>query len=206
MAFFIGPLFCGWICPAGQFTEFMSRLVPDRVKINLSGKLNPTPIRYGVLAGVMIAPFFGSNLSCTFCNFFMMQNMISAAFGKYHMMLHWTSFTFATFVLWFIVLGLFTKGGRGWCNFLCPAGALMNLSHSVGSRFRSGYAVRVDAQSCENCTTCNSVCPAWAISSQSKPKINLHVCNGCMDCIHACPNNAIDYRRVSTGSTQAVPQ
>ena len=99
-----------------------------------------------------------------------------------------------SFVLWFVVLGLFTKGGRGWCNLLCPAGALMGLSHALGIRLRVGRSVAIDRTLCRNCKSCVSSCPAWAISTQDETaQINAHACTGCMDCTHVCANDAIAY-------------
>jgi len=195
MALFLGPLFCGWMCPPGMFTEFLGRLVPDRLKVDLSGRLDPAPIRYGVLAGMMIVPFAGGHVCCAFCNFTMMQNLVSAAFGDFHGLAYWWSFTIITFTLWLFVLGLFTKGGRGWCNFLCPAGALMGLAHAIGARLGIGRSVRIDPDKCESCNACVSACPAWSISIASPAKINPHSCNACMDCVHVCPNGAIEYCR-----------
>jgi ferredoxin-type protein NapH len=195
VALFFGPLFCGWMCPPGMFTEFLSRLVPDRFKINLAGRVDPAPVRYGVLAGFMLVPFLGGSACCAFCNFMHMQNMVSAAFGDFRGLSHWASFTIVTFVLWFLVLGLFTKGGRGWCNFLCPAGALMGMAHALGARFRFGKAVRINGGQCNDCGDCISACPAWAISQKSETKINTHACNACLDCVHLCPKKSISYKR-----------
>ena len=194
IALFAGPLFCGWLCPAGGITEYLSRLVPARFQIDLAGKVNPVPVRYGFTVGMMGASFVGANVCCSFCNFTHTQNIISGIFGDWSGLAYWTSFTLASFVLWFFVLGLFTKGGRGWCNFLCPAGALQGLAHSVGRWLRLGRSVQIDYNLCRDCKTCVSVCPTWAISSKSEPQINLHACNGCMDCAQTCPHEAIAYR------------
>jgi len=195
LAFVLGPLFCGWMCPPGMFTEYLSRLLPARWQIRLSGKINPSPIRYGVLAGMVIALFFNARLSCAFCNFSMMQGLVNAGFGDFQGLRHWWSFSILTLGLWLFVLGLFTRGGRGWCNLLCPAGALMGLFHSLGQKSRIGWAVRINSSACQACGTCASVCPAWAVSQASETKINYHACNACLDCVQACPQNAIFYRR-----------
>lgn len=201
-AFFLGPLFCGWICPAGQLPEFLGKIIPDRLKIDLAGRINPSPVRYGVLAGMVLAPFFGANICCAFCNFNIMQQMVSAAFGNFAALAHWCSFTIITFFLWFFLLGLLVKGGRGWCNFICPAGALMGLAHAVGSRLKTGRALRVDIDKCAGCKTCAGACPAWAISVADRARINLHACNACMDCAVLCPQGAIRYgRAVSAGKS-----
>jgi ferredoxin-type protein NapH len=194
-----GPLFCGWMCPAGHITEFLSRLVPPRFQIKLSGKLNPAPIRYGFTVGMMGAFIVGGSACCSFCNFAQAQSLISAVFGDLTGITYWASFTFVTFVVWFVVLGLFTQGGRGWCNLLCPAGALMGLFHTIGIRLRIGRSVAVDRQLCRNCKICVSSCSAWAISTRDDTaRINSHACTACMDCTHVCESNAIAYVRNAT--------
>jgi ferredoxin-type protein NapH len=82
-ALFAGPLFCGWLCPAGGLTEYLSRLVPPRFQIDLAGKVNATPIRYGFTVGMMGASFVGANVCCSFCNFTHTQNIISGIFGDF---------------------------------------------------------------------------------------------------------------------------
>ena len=193
-ALFVGPLFCGWMCPAGGLTEHLSRLVPTRFQIDLGGKLNAVPIRYGFTVGMMVAAFVGGNVCCSFCNFAHTQNIISAAFGNSLGISYWSSFLIVSFVLWFVVLGLFTRGGRGWCNFFCPAGALMGLTHKIGRWARVGRSVQIDAARCTNCRKCASSCPAWAISTKDQAtRIDSHACNGCMDCTKVCSQQAIAY-------------
>jgi ferredoxin-type protein NapH len=195
LALVVGPLFCGWMCPAGHLTEFLSRLVPPRFQIDLAGKLNPAPIRYGFMVGMMGAALIGGNVCCSFCNFTHTQNIISALSGDVLGISYWASFSVFSFVLWFGVLGLFTKGGRGWCNLLCPAGALQGLFHSLAPKLRIGRSVAIDQSLCRNCKSCVSVCSSWAISPQSETlKVNPHACNGCMDCTQVCERGAIAYR------------
>lgn len=191
ISFILGPLFCGWLCPAGAVTEFLGRLVPGRFKIRMGGKFNPTPIRYGVLVGMLVSPYLGAYVCCTFCNFAMMQNLVSAAFGDPGGLSAWASFTIATFIVWFFVLGVFIQGGRGWCNLICPAGAAQGLAHALGEGGRFSRAVRKNKDSCAGCGACVGACPAWAISKGGG--VNLHACNTCMDCVHICPTGSIRY-------------
>ncbi len=194
LSLFVGPLFCGWMCPAGQLTEFLSRLVPSRLQINPAGKLDATPIRYGFTIGMMAAAFVGANVCCSFCNFAHTQSLIGAVFGDTLGISYWASFTVVSFLLWFVVLGLFTRGGRGWCNLLCPAGAFMGLSHVIGGRLRIGRSMTIDRDLCRTCGTCMSSCPSWAISAQGDTmQINPHACSVCMDCTQVCDHSAISY-------------
>jgi len=196
MALFLSPLFCGWLCPAGGMTEYLSRLVPPRFQINLAGRVNPMPVRYGFTLGMIVTAYVGGNACCSFCNFTHTQNIISAIFGNTLGISYWASFLVVGFVLWFFVLGLFTRGGRGWCNLLCPAGALMGLAHWAGHKLGIGRSVQIEASLCRGCTTCVSTCSSWAISShEGNPQINRHSCNGCMDCLKVCEQGAIVYRK-----------
>lgn len=207
VALFAGPLFCGWLCPAGGLTEYLSRIVPPRFQLDLGGKVNPVPIRYGFTAGMMVASFIGGNVCCSFCNFTHTQNIISAVFGDFTGIAYWASFTIASFVLWFVVLGLFTKGGRGWCNFLCPAGALQGLTHSLGRWLRLGRSVQIESSRCSACKECLSACPTWAISAKEDTMaIDSHACNVCMDCTKVCNRNAIAYRPNKGAVRQAAPE
>jgi ferredoxin-type protein NapH len=195
IALFTGPLFCGWLCPAGGITEHLSRLVPPRFQIDLAGRVNPTPVRYGFTVGMMGASFIGANVCCSFCNFTYTQNLISAVFGDFQGIAYWASFMIVGFLLWLFVLGLFTKGGRGWCNLLCPAGALQGFTHSLSRWLRIGRSVQIDRSLCKSCKKCVSICPTWAISHRDGATgINMHACNVCMDCAKACENQAIGYR------------
>jgi ferredoxin-type protein NapH len=197
LALFLGPLFCGWMCPAGLFTEFLSRFVPPRFQINFSKmKISGVNVRYGFLAGFMLVPLIGGNVCCSFCNFTHTQNIISAIFGNPAGLTYWASFSVVSFILWFFVLGIFTVGGRGWCNFLCPAGALMGLAHAIGTRLKIGRSMKVDPNRCQICKTCSSICPALALHNErDRTEINHHACNVCMDCAQICPRGAISYGR-----------
>jgi len=192
-ALLIGAMFCGWLCPAGVFTELVSRVVPPRFQLQLGGRIDPVPIRLGVLLGMMLSPFLGSYVCCTFCNFTSMQALVSAVFGDFVGLQAWAGFTMLTMFVWLVVLGLFTRGGRGWCNLLCPAGAVMGLAASLGDRLPFSRRVRIDQSRCSGCGECTQACPAWAISKARG--VNQQACNLCRDCLFLCPEGAIEHRR-----------
>lgn len=192
-AFFFGPVFCGWLCPAGVFPELLSRLVPQKLQFRLPDWLPPTAIRYGVLGGMLLSPFLGGYICCTFCNFTMMQNTVSALFGDFVGFAAWSSFTALTFFLWLVVLGLFLKGGRGWCSLLCPAGAAQGLTHHLGRKTTVSFGVSRNPLSCRTCGKCKKVCPVDAIPE--KGEIDRHACNICLECTHVCHDGALSYKR-----------
>jgi formate hydrogenlyase subunit 6/NADH:ubiquinone oxidoreductase subunit I len=90
-----------------------------------------------------------------------------------------------------LFLGVFAKGGRAYCNLLCPIGALDALSNRIGAKF--GRRVRIDLANCTNCGECSKVCPTWAIDTQGGTTINQLSCMPCRLCQGACPTEAIYY-------------
>jgi ferredoxin-type protein NapH len=191
----LSPLFCGWLCPAGTFPETLSRLVPDRFKFDLHGKAPIVPLRYGFFAGLLLAPFFTASICCSYCNFTQMQNIASAVTGNPGPLLFVGTTGVVAMALWLVMLGLFMKGGRGWCMLLCPAGALMSLASGVTSRFKRLPRVRHDARACGSCATCEEVCPVRAIdvSEDGDVHVGQYLCNSCMDCVKACPSGALRF-------------
>lgn len=55
--FVFGPVFCGRLCPAGAFTEYLSKVIPSRSQISWRTYTEIVPFRYGMLAGFVILPF-----------------------------------------------------------------------------------------------------------------------------------------------------
>lgn len=205
IAFLFGPLFCGWMCPTGGVPEFLGKLIPNRFKLDLRAATEPSAIRYGFLVGFIATSLYGMHLSCAYCHYATFSD-ISIAFItlNFSNINHLTfSAGLITFTVWFVIFGLFTKGGRGWCNYVCPVGACQSLSHWMGSKLGFTYKMRFVPGKCSGCGTCEKTCPMWAIKMNSaEPKRNYHSCIGCRECKAACPNDAIIYAK----GAEAMPQ
>jgi ferredoxin-type protein NapH len=199
-----GPLFCGWLCPAGAFPEYLGRAIPERFKFDFRGKVDIVPLRYGFFAGLLIVPFVASSITCSLCNFNQMQNIISAVFGDRSGFVYFSTMGILAAALWIVPLGLFTKGGRGWCLFLCPAGTVMALASKLSEKLPWAFRVRRTSSACTGCGTCADVCPMRAVApvevAEESPatddlEIDRHLCIQCQDCVSACPTGALRYGR-----------
>lgn len=188
-----GPLYCGKLCPAGALPEWLSRLVPKRFQIDWPNHVRVTPIRYGFLAGFFITPVVGMVEHCSYCNFFVFDMLVTFLYSG-RMPLYSVSLI-ATFALWFVLLGLFTRGGRGFCNFLCPVGAFSSLVYSLGRRGPISFRMKVSQDTCIGCRKCHSVCPMRTIEVSGKATINTSRCIVCGACKEMCPTKAISYGR-----------
>lgn len=201
VALILGPLFCGWLCAAGAFTEFVGRLVPDRWKIDVAGKVDAGAVRYGFLAGYLSLPFFGTGIGCSFCNFRVLE-YIGLGVGSGFLPALTSTYIVVT-LLWLVAGGMFMKGGRGWCVFLCPVGGIQNAMHAIGARLPFTAKMRYRPENCRSCGNCVEVCPMraiapaadgdWQTSGGPGVRISLNTCIACAQCSAACPHGALGY-------------
>lgn len=204
LTFLFGAFYCGRLCAAGAFPEYLSRLVPERFKINWYKIINPIPIRYGFLAGYLITPFLAGSIACAFCNLSFLQRLMNGGFwGNFGLL---SSTTIITGFLWLFVFGIFTKGGRGYCNFMCPVGAVQGIVQSISSRFGFTFKLRLSKEKCVSCAACVKTCPMGSLKKKDG-KISYEIlnCITCRQCEATCPKNAISYGTGKPGWEKESP-
>ncbi|HIU63494.1 MAG TPA: 4Fe-4S binding protein [Candidatus Avacidaminococcus intestinavium] len=191
-ALIFGPLFCGFLCPAGAVPEYLSRLVPCKYKINWSKYLPVSALRYGFLFGFMLAPFTGGLIACAYCNFYVFDLLFNySAFGY---IVAYSSSLLLTMLFWLVFFGLFTQGGRGFCLFFCPVGAVQNLTHYLGSFLPFTKQLFVRQSTCIKCNLCVKACPMTALKLEDSTLVHdRHICILCMECVKVCPTKSINY-------------
>lgn len=192
-----GPLFCGRLCPSGAFAEFLGSLLPDKYKIDWSRHIPILPLRYGFFTGFLFSVWLDLGVPCTYCNYYSLEIFVNL-FITGHLLNNLSSLI-ATFFLANIFLGLFTKGGRGYCLFLCPVGTYNSLFHLLGRFVPATCSMQVRRDSCIGCSRCAQNCPMRAIAiKEHKAQINRSLCIVCGKCAHGCPTKAICYQRSMT--------
>ena len=194
VTFFFGRLWCSHICPIGGFTEIVSRLLPKRLKINYSWIESP-PFRYGYFAIFIAGAYAGiGSIACKLCNYRVIPFLVGSPFEPAYITYLSTSMGLAG-LLTVSVTGFFAKGGRAYCNLLCPVGAVDSLVNFVSSRLGITKKVRTDESKCDGCGKCIGSCMVWALKPDERQKIKRDVfsCISCRECENICPKGAISY-------------
>lgn len=195
LCLFFGPFFCGRLCIAGYFAESLSHLMPQRLQIEWEKYVPVSYIRYGMLLAYMLLPLWYGFYPCTYCNFYFFDSIVSVLFGA---VLSFTVPLAATGFLYLVLFGLFTKGGRGYCRFMCPQGAMQSLFFAIGTKMRLANKIQIDRNKCIKCQKCVKNCPMSAMSMQDgSVQNNVSLCIKCGVCEHNCPVKAI-----STGGSR----
>lgn len=190
-----GRFWCSHVCPVGGIAEAASRVVPDKMKINYKWISAPA-VRYSYLAAFLFLPVLGiGGLCCNYCNF----SIVSSIFGSISSPVSRVLVTGIGGMInlsLLLLLGVFATGGRAYCNFLCPIGAIDSLFNWAGSKIKFIKRLRIDETKCNSCNACVSECPVWAIEkgSENRLQINQLSCIPCKICIEKCQKNAISFQ------------
>jgi len=191
--FFFGRIWCGFLCPMGGLPELVSRLIPDRWKIEYRA-LPQVPIRYGYFGTyVVLMPALGVS-ACTLCNFITIPRLFeSFSGGLMGLAFIFSSVGFVNLLLLFL-LGFFANKGRAYCQFLCPIGAIDGVVNRMGSKFRFTHRIRVERDRCSGCNVCARKCMTGAIKMVDKVAVVDQLsCMSCHECVDVCDWDAIKW-------------
>lgn len=222
-----GRVYCSVICPLGVMQDLISWVSGKRKgKLYRFKWSKSIPwLRYGVLAIFVIALIAGVGslvaLLAPYSSYGRIaQNLFAPIYG-------WGNNLFAliaervdsyafystdvwiksipTFVVaaatFIILLVLAWKGGRIYCNTICPVGTILG----VVSHF-SFFRPEIDTDKCNGCKLCSKRCKSSCINPDEH-KIDYSRCVVCMDCLEACRQGAISYKwRFSSKPKEIAPQ
>ena len=216
----LGRVYCSVICPLGIFQDIVAWI--GRRKKKLPYKFSPelrwlriaflvlivvtlvaglVPIAalldpyasYGRIASNFFQPIYryANNLLA-----YVSERADSYAFYSVDVWLKSLPTLIVAGVSAIVVVVLAWRGGRTYCNTVCPVGTVLG--------FLSKYSLFkpvINTDKCVNCGICARKCKASCIDSKQHA-IDYTRCVACMDCLNNCSHHAISYsrRRRSTAS------
>ena len=204
-----GRIYCSIICPLGVFQDVLARLNRKKNKYSYSKEVKW--LRYPVLvlfvivlvAGVgsafqLLAPYsaYGRIATMIFQPLWMWGNNLLASIAE-----RADSYAFYSVDVWMkslpvfiialvtliVLLVLAWRGGRTYCNTICPVGTALSLL----SRF-SLLKIHFDEKKCKNCSMCSKNCKAACIDYKTH-SVDYSRCLVCGDCIEKCKFGALSY-------------
>lgn len=207
----LGRIYCSVVCPLGIMQDIFGWLGKRSKKNRYSYSKTVSWLRYMVLMvfivacalgiGVvmqLLAPYsaYGRIATNLLQPVWIAGNNLLATIAEkndsytfYHTdvwMRSWASLAVAGVTLAVLAV-LAWRGGRTYCNSVCPVGTLL----SVLSRF-SLLKVRFDAEKCRNCSLCSKNCKASCIDYKTH-RVDASRCVVCGNCIEECKFGALKY-------------
>ena len=209
-----GRIYCSVICPLGVFQDLLARLRRKKNKYSYSKEVRW--LRYPVLvvfviAGVagigslfqLLAPYsaYGRIATLIFQPIWKAGNNLLAMAAE-----HYESYAFYSVDTWMrslpvliiaavtlvVLVILAWRGGRTYCNTICPVGTILSFL----ARF-SWLKIRFDADKCKNCSLCSKNCKAACIDYKTH-SVDYSRCVVCGNCIDKCKFGALRYGIGST--------
>ncbi len=206
-----GRIYCSVICPLGVMQDLIAWIHGRWKKNRYNYSHELTWLRYPVLilfiisimAGIgswvaLLAPYsaYGRMVTMLLQPLYEMGNNILAAWAE-----RADSYAFYTVDVWMrslpalivatvtflVVATLAWRGGRTYCNTICPVGTALSLL----SRF-SLLHITFNKEKCRNCSLCTKNCKAACIDYKTHT-VDDSRCVACGNCIDQCRFEALKY-------------
>ena len=208
-----GRIYCSVICPLGVMQDIISWIHSKRKKNRFSYSKEMKWLRYPVLIIFIVAIVLGIGglmaILEPYSTFGMIAtNLLQPLYqwcnnGIAAIAEHYNSYSFYSTEVWvksaaalatsialLLVIGyLAWRGGRTYCNTVCPVGTFLGLL----SRF-SLLKVHIDESKCIKCGMCTRNCKASCVDFKNGT-IDHSRCVTCGNCIDKCHKDAIYYGR-----------
>ncbi len=183
LAWFLGTVFCSWLCPFGLFSELTQilkiKLMPERQK-KTSGVHKGFPFKMTVFT-LGFGGFFVFSTTPV-----LNQLSLPAWYARFFQYYFGQDFISLCFLFLLGILFIeFVSGERLWCRYICPQSILLILTRTLNRN-----RLKVDFIK-ENCICkpgfdrCESACSLGLQPKSLHNQLELE-CSNCGDCIVAC--------------------
>lgn len=207
LTLFLGRIYCSIICPLGVMQDVIAWFRKKKNKYSYSEEKGI--LRYSILAlsGFLLStnmawiagllfPYstYGRIVGNIFAPLYKLANnglaKIAEHYGSYavyevDVWLKSLPALLVAIAAWVIIAVLAWRGGRTWCNTICPVGTVLGML-SKYSRMK----VAIDTNLCNGCRKCERNCKASCINAKMH-EIDYSRCVVCGDCIEMCNQKAI---------------
>ncbi len=193
-----GRFYCSVVCPMGVFQDVVSLLSARRKGKKARFRWSPEVkwLRYGVWVLFVAALIAGVHAFVSLlAPYSAYGRMVQTLFAPAHLWSRSVSVVVIAIVTLVAVAVLAWRGGRTYCNTICPVGTTL----SFFSRFALFRPV-IDSSKCRNCHACERHCKASCIRIPEHT-IDSSRCVDCFDCLDNCKFGAIRYRFAYAGKT-----
>jgi polyferredoxin len=148
---------------------------------------------YGRMVNNLLSPLYlwGNNLLAYFA-----ERADSYAFYSVDVWMKSAATLSVAAVTFVVIFVLAWRGGRTWCNTICPVGTVLGAI----SRF-SLFKPVINTEKCNGCKLCARNCKASCINPEAH-EIDYSRCVACMNCIDNCKRGALTYRFAGFGKAQ----
>ena len=206
-----GRIYCSVICPLGVMQDVIAWFGKKSKKNRYSYSPAKSLLRYVVLAlfvvatvaGIgsvtaLLAPYssFGRIANNLFAPIWQAGNNLLAYFAE-----RADSYMFYSTEVWiksvpvfviaavtFVIIAILAwRGGRTYCNTICPVGTVLGFLAKY-----SWFKPVIDKSKCGGCTLCEKNCKAACINVAER-SIDYSRCVACGDCIGKCRKGAISF-------------
>ncbi|MBR5656853.1 MAG: 4Fe-4S dicluster domain-containing protein [Prevotella sp.] len=206
-----GRIYCSVICPLGVFQDVIAWLHNKRKRNRYTYSPAISWLRNTMLAVLIVAfitgigsivallaPYssYGRIATNLFQPIWMLGNNALAALAEridsyaFYDTEVWLR-SLPTFIIalvtFIVVVFLAWKGGRTYCNTICPVGTVLGFL----SRF-SWFKVRFDVDKCRDCGLCTKNCKASCIDFKNH-SVDYSRCVVCGNCVDKCKFGALRY-------------
>lgn len=183
-----GRFFCGFACAFGSLGDAL-----HAIYLRICKKLKKKPVslkkeweqwlillKYVVLAGIVLACFFGVYAKARGTSPWDVFSMIHA--GNFRL----SAYKIGIAVLILLMIGM-ALIERFFCRFFCPMGAIFSLLPILPF-----FSLERKRESCiKGCSKCTRSCPAKIELREAKTSIVQGECFQCQKCIDGCPKGNV---------------
>ncbi len=198
--------FCGYICPFGFLQELVNKIpvYENKITDKLSFlKKYDTKFRYSkyiILIAILVGTFITGKLVFRafdpFMTFFHFGKGILWDYDPVEFVEH-----LLPAIILVTILGLSLYIDRFFCKYICPLGAVMNLTSKFGLT-----KIKLNKRKCIDCGICDRSCP-MNIDVSKNPEVKSLECINCNECIKSCPKDALNLKigkKIISTTTYAI--